>query len=80
MRQPPRPCGLPLDADEEAAVVTRFLVDVGRLPDGRTVGRVSVPATGQSETFRGWRALLALLADDRAFSPDRGIEGPERWT
>jgi hypothetical protein len=78
IRHPTRPGGPPLDAEEEAAVVTRFLVDVGRLADGRTVGRVSVPATGRTDTFRGWRALLALLADDRAFSPDRGIERPER--
>lgn len=78
MKHPPRPCEPSLDADEEAAVVTRFLVDVGRLADGTPVGRVSVPAAGQVETFRGWRALLALLADDRAFSPDRGVNEPER--
>ncbi len=64
-----------LDSDEEPTVLTRCLVDVGRLADGTIVGRWSVPATGQSETFRGWRALLALLADDGPNSVDGSSDG-----
>ncbi len=45
---------------------TRFVVEVCRLADGTAAGRVTVLGTGRTEEFRGWRALVALLADDQS--------------
>ncbi len=55
----------------------RFLVEVSRLADGTAVGRVTVPATGRTEVFHGWRALLALLADDQPAGADRPAIAPD---
>jgi hypothetical protein len=51
---------------EGADAMKPFLVEVGRLADGRTAGQVTDLASGQTEVFRGWRELLSVLADDQS--------------
>jgi hypothetical protein len=52
--------------DEDATVMKPFLVEVRRLADGTTTGRVTDPASGRTEVFHGWAALLSVLADEQS--------------
>ncbi len=79
MRPPHRRSLQDSEVDPRTLTRTRFVVELRRLEDGTPAGRVTAFGNGGTEEFRGWRALLALLADDQSGVEDRhvlsGVDG-----